>query len=204
MFEAMTRAGGQVVPATLSDEAVIDNWRADENLSVRLIMALVAACRAEPKLNAWFDGADLQLAPQSAVNVGIAVDAPEGLFVPVLHNAESLDGRAIADRLQSFKEAARQRTLSRAQMSGATITLSNFGSLAGRFASLVVVPPQVAIVGAGRIHQRPAMRDGSIVFSRILPLSLTFDHRVLTGGEVARFMRAMIDNLEAASTGSGA
>jgi pyruvate dehydrogenase E2 component (dihydrolipoamide acetyltransferase) len=82
---------------------------------------------------------------------------------------------------------------------GATITLSNFGMIGGRFASLVVVPPQVAIVGAGRIAPRVVAHQGQPAVRRVLPLSLTFDHRVVTGGEAARFMVALKSDLERAS-----
>jgi len=79
---------------------------------------------------------------------------------------------------------------------GQTITLSNFGTLGGRYAELVVVPPQVAIIGAGRIVERVVARNGETVIRRLLPLSLTFDHRVVTGGEAARFMAALIGEIE--------
>jgi pyruvate dehydrogenase E2 component (dihydrolipoamide acetyltransferase) len=82
---------------------------------------------------------------------------------------------------------------------GATITLSNFGMIGGRFANLIVVPPQVAIVGAGRIDDRMLVRDGTPAVRRVLPLSLTFDHRVVTGGEAARFLMALKSDLEKVS-----
>ncbi|HYM18376.1 MAG TPA: 2-oxo acid dehydrogenase subunit E2, partial [Micropepsaceae bacterium] len=82
-------------------------------------------------------------------------------------------------------------------MQGATITLSNFGVFgSGRFANLVIVPPQVAIIGAGTIRPRAVVKAGKVVARRTLPLSLTFDHRVATGAEAARFLRAMITELE--------
>ena len=82
------------------------------------------------------------------------------------------------------------------KLRGATITLSNFGMSGGRFANLVVVPPQVAIIGAGRITQRAVAHRGQPAVRRVLPLSLTFDHRVVTGGEAARFLVALKSNLE--------
>ena len=85
------------------------------------------------------------------------------------------------------------------ELRGATITLSNFGMIGGRFANLVIVPPQVAIIGAGRIRQGMLVREGRPSVRRILPLSLTFDHRVVTGGEAARFLVALKSDLERAS-----
>jgi 2-oxoisovalerate dehydrogenase E2 component (dihydrolipoyl transacylase) len=82
------------------------------------------------------------------------------------------------------------------ELRGATITLSNFGMIGGRFANLVIVPPQVAIIGAGRIGERAVARDGQVVVHNVLPLSLTFDHRVVTGGEAARFLVGLERDLE--------
>jgi pyruvate dehydrogenase E2 component (dihydrolipoamide acetyltransferase) len=81
-------------------------------------------------------------------------------------------------------------------MQGATITLSNFGTLAGKYANPVVVPPQVTIVGAGGIHQEVVAYKGQAAIHPVLPLSLTFDHRAVTGGEAARFLKALMDDLK--------
>jgi len=94
---------------------------------------------------------------------------------------------------------AAARSIPPEELRGATITLSNFGMIGGRFANLVVVPPQVAIVGAGRAAQRVVAREGVPAVRRVLPLSLTFDHRVVTGGEAARFLMALRSDLEQAS-----
>ena len=88
------------------------------------------------------------------------------------------------------------RSIPLGELRGATVTLSNFGMIGGRFANLVVVPPQVAIIGAGRITQRAVAHRGQPAVRRVLPLSLTFDHRVVTGGEAARFLVALKSNLE--------
>lgn len=89
---------------------------------------------------------------------------------------------------ERMRTDAAARSIPPEELRGATITLSNFGMIGGRFASLVVVPPQVAIIGAGRAEQRVIADKGKQVIRRILPLSLTFDHRVVTGGEGARFL----------------
>ncbi|HET9686600.1 MAG TPA: 2-oxo acid dehydrogenase subunit E2, partial [Pseudolabrys sp.] len=106
------------------------------------------------------------------------------------------DLRAGLDRLRADAAA---RSIPSEELRGATITLSNFGMIGGRFASLVVVPPQVAIIGAGRIRQGVVVHEGRPLVRRILPLSLTFDHRVVTGGEAARFLMALKADLERAS-----
>jgi pyruvate dehydrogenase E2 component (dihydrolipoamide acetyltransferase) len=89
------------------------------------------------------------------------------------------------------------RKVPAAELTGQTISLSNFGMIAGRHTALVVVPPQVAILGAGRIVPAPRVIDGEVRVCRVLPLSLTFDHRVVSGGEAARFLAAVIAALEA-------
>ena len=91
---------------------------------------------------------------------------------------------------------ARAHTVALADLRDPTITPSNFGTLAGRQAALVVVPPQVAIVGAGRIALQAVPHDNGVAFRHMLPLSITFDHRVATGGEAAHFLKAMIEDLQ--------
>ena len=100
-------------------------------------------------------------------------------------------------QIDAFKTSVQKRSLTPADLRGATITLSNFGTIAGRHAMLIIVPPQVAILGAGRPAARPVKSaEGGIALHRALPLSLTFDHRIITGGTAARFLRAVITDLE--------
>lgn len=192
MARAMTRAGDAVVPATVTDRADIHAWPSGENPTVRLVHAIAAACKAAPALNAWFDGVRRQL--HTHVDLGLAVDTPDGLIVPVLRGAEHIED--IAERIKTVKKAARNRTVAPADLQGATITLSNFGMLGGEFASLVVSPPQVAILGAGRMSEICVSLRGQPAFRRTIPLSLTFDHRAVTGGEAARFLTAVRGELE--------
>jgi pyruvate dehydrogenase E2 component (dihydrolipoamide acetyltransferase) len=101
--------------------------------------------------------------------------------------------RAGLDRLRADAIA---RSIPPEELRGATITLSNFGMIGGRFANLIIVPPQAAIIGAGRISQRVVAHRGQPAVRRTLPLSLTFDHRVVTGGEAARFLVVLKQDLE--------
>lgn len=195
MARRMAEAGAQVVHAHIFDEADIEDWETRETITARLVRAIAGAARAEPGLNAHFDAAALVRTPHNALHLGIALDTEDGLLVPVLHNAQTLDGEAIDARLRQIEDAGRARAFEPKDFQGATITVSNFGAIGGRFAAMVVVPPQVAIVGAGRAAQRvvpgregPETRWG-------LPLSLSFDHRAVTGGEAARFLRALLEDL---------
>lgn len=196
MAEAMTRSGAEVVPATITDEADVDAWVPGTGATVRLVRAIVAGCRAEPSLNAWLETGATGRSVHPQVDLGIAVDSPEGLFVPVIRAADTLDGTAIRERLDELIASVRDRSIAVEDLRGATITLSNFGSLGGRHAVLVVVPPQVAILGAGRATMRAVAVDGQPVVHRVLPVSLTVDHRAVAGGEAARFLAAVVADLE--------
>ncbi|MBU6498401.1 MAG: 2-oxo acid dehydrogenase subunit E2 [Rhodospirillales bacterium] len=195
----MAEAGRTVVPATVTDEADIDAWPADAPMTARLVAALVAGCAAEPALNAAYDSAALARRVNAAVHVGLAVDTGDGLIVPVLRDAGARSVADLAAAVSALAEAARARQLAPAALRDATITLSNFGSLGGLFAALVVVPPQVAILGAGRVRTCVAAAAGGFVARRMLPLSLTFDHRAVSGGEAARFLNAVKTALERAA-----
>ncbi len=194
----MVRAHAEVVPATVSDDADIEGWGPGEDVTIRLIRAVVAGCRTAPALNAWYDGEKMERRLHTRIDLGIAVDTDDGLFVPVMRDVGRRDAADLRRGLDAMKADVRARTVPLKELRGQTITLSNFGMFAGRYASLVLVPPQVAIVGAGRIAPRVVPIDGRPVARRVLPLSLTFDHRAVTGGEAARFLAAMIADLEQA------
>ncbi|TMK03640.1 MAG: 2-oxo acid dehydrogenase subunit E2 [Alphaproteobacteria bacterium] len=129
----------------------------------------------------------------------IAVDTEGGLIVPVLRNVGERDARDLRAGIDRLRADAAARSIPPDELRGATITLSNFGMIGGRFANLIVVPPQVAIIGAGRIDRRVLVHNGAPAARRVLPLSLTVDHRVVTGGEAARFLVALKADLERAS-----
>jgi len=197
MARNMARSGAEVVPATVTEEADVDAWSQDADVTARLVRALAAAARAEPSLNAWYDGRTLARKIHGSVHVGIATDTKDGLIVPVLRDAGDRDLAALRGELEALKAAARGRTAPPDMLRGATITLSNFGALgAGRFAMLAIVPPQVAILGAGRITPQLVPIDAEPTVRRRLPLSLTFDHRAVSGGEAARFLAADLADLE--------
>jgi len=195
MARVMADAHAKVVPTTLCDDADIEAWTPGNDMTVRLLRALVRGCRAEPALNAWFDGNTLTRTLHPQVDVGLAVDTPDGLFVPALRNADVLDANGLREAVNRLSAQVQARSLPASELSGYTISLSNFGKFAGRYATPVVVPPCVAIVAAGRGRHQVVPTMGGIATHRVVPLSLTFDHRVCTGGEAARFLRAMLDDL---------
>jgi pyruvate dehydrogenase E2 component (dihydrolipoamide acetyltransferase) len=196
MLQNMARAGREVVPASVTDEADVEGWPALTDATARLIRAVVAACRAAPSLNAWFDSATEVRTVHERVDLGLAVETDDGLFTPVLRDAARLSANEVRGAVDAIKREVAARSVAHERLVGQTITLSNFGMFGGRYADLVVVPPQVAILGAGRIEPRATVVDGAIVAHRVVPLSLTFDHRVVTGVEAARFLSAAVADLE--------
>jgi pyruvate dehydrogenase E2 component (dihydrolipoamide acetyltransferase) len=191
MAQRMAVAHAQIVPTTVTDEVDIDAWSNGTDITIRLVQAIAAACRAEPSLNAWYNSQAGERRLHRRVDVGIAIDLEGGLIVPVLRNVGERDRGDLRAGLERMRVDAAARSIPPEELRGATITLSNFGMIGGRFANLVVVPPQVAIVGAGRAEQRVVADRGEAAIHRMLPLSLTFDHRTVTGGEAARFLVAL-------------
>jgi pyruvate dehydrogenase E2 component (dihydrolipoamide acetyltransferase) len=196
MARNMALAHAEVAAVTVMDDADVEAWPERAPIMPRLVAALVAACRAEPGLNAWYDARSASRRVFEEVHVGIAVDTPDGLIVPVLRDCHKRSAEEIGRETAALARAARERTLAPEALRGATIALSNYGSIAGRYASPIVVPPTVAILGAGRLERRAvALDDGRIAAHRVLPVSLTFDHRAVTGGEAGRFLNAAIASL---------
>jgi 2-oxoisovalerate dehydrogenase E2 component (dihydrolipoyl transacylase) len=195
MAQSMTLAHAEVASATIMDDADIDSWREGESVMLRLIRALVAACRAEPSLNAWYDSQAVGRRLLANVDLGIAVDTADGLLVPVLRNVEKRTPGDLKAALAKLVRDTRERKVPPEDLRANTITLSNFGTIAGRYASPIVLPPTVAIVGAGRILQEVVAVNGKPAVHHMLPLSVTFDHRAVTGGEAGRFLAAMIADL---------
>jgi pyruvate dehydrogenase E2 component (dihydrolipoamide acetyltransferase) len=157
---------------------------------------MVAAAGAEPALNAWLDSKAPARRLHEEVHLAIAVDTEAGLYVPVLRDAASRDAVATRAELDRIVARARVRKLTAEDQADATISLSNYGVLGGTHGQLVVSPPQVAILGAGRLTPQAVWGKDGPRPRQALPLSLTFDHRAVTGGEAARFLNAVIEDLQ--------
>lgn len=192
----MARSHAEVVPVTIFGDADLHRWGQAREPLIRLAKAMAAACAVEPVLNSAFDGKSLSLKQHERLDLGIAVDTPDGLFVPVLRDVGHRTSADLKEGVMRLRADVQARSIPPKEMMGATLTLSNFGTLFGRYANPVVVPPQVAILAAGAIRDEPVAVDGAVVVHPVLPLSLTFDHRVVTGGEAARFFKALVEALE--------
>ncbi len=196
MAQSMSLSRDQVALCTLFDDADIQEWLNKRDFTARLLRAIVAGCAAEPGLNGFYDPEAMSHQIESRVDIGMAVDTDDGLIVPVVRNVEGKGLDEIRSAVSAIKQATRDRSVQPADMVNYTITLSNFGTLAGRYATPIMVPPTVAIVGSGKLQHDVVAVMGGIEVHRRIPLSLSFDHRCVTGGEAARFLAAMIQDLE--------
>jgi len=199
MAQNMALAQHEVAAATIMDDADVDAWTQVVDVTIRLVRAMVAGCRAAPELNALFDSAAGARRVLKKIDLGIAVDTPDGLFVPVLRDVANRDAEDLRRGLDRMRADVVARRIPAEELRGYTITLSNYGMIGARYSAPIVLPPTVAILGAGRLRGEVVAAGGQPAVHRVLPLSLTFDHRVVTGGEAARFLNAVIADLEAAA-----
>ncbi|MBY5946486.1 dihydrolipoamide acetyltransferase family protein [Photobacterium rosenbergii] len=196
MVGAMAESHHNIAAVTITEEASLAQWLPEQDITCRLVQAIVDACQKEPALNAWFDAETMTRCLHHTVNIGIAVDSKHGLYVPVLRHADEFSSKGIRQWVDKTVAGIRERKIGREQLQHATITLSNFGAIAGIYATPVVTPPQVAIIGAGRIIEKLVLDNGNVKAVKVLPLSMTFDHRACTGGEAARFVKALVNHLQ--------
>jgi 2-oxoisovalerate dehydrogenase E2 component (dihydrolipoyl transacylase) len=196
MAHSMSMSRDQVSGSTVCDDADIHGWTHRGDYVVRLVRAMIAACAAEPALNAWYDSANNSRILLGHIDLAIAVDAEGGLIVPVLRDIRNKTPGELRSAIAALKEAARRRTVQPADLRDFTLMLSNFGTLAGRYGIPLVVPPAVAILGSGTVREDAVVAAGAVVAHRRMPLSLSFDHRCITGGEACRFLAAVIADLE--------
>jgi 2-oxoisovalerate dehydrogenase E2 component (dihydrolipoyl transacylase) len=197
MARSMSQAHAEVAPVTVNDDADLHAWwGGDQPLMLRLIRAIAAGCKAEPALNAWYDSRAVGRRVLEAIHLGVAVDTPDGLFVPVLRDVGGRTPEDLRSGLERLRRDVLARTIPPEELRGYTFILSNFGTFGGRYANPIVQPPTVAILGAGRVRDEVVAVGGQPTVHPILPLSLTIDHRAVTGGEATRFLSAAIADLE--------
>lgn len=196
MAQYMAQSHAQVVPVTLMEDADLHRWPEKMDITLRLMQAIVAACKAEPTLNAHFHGETLTRQLRKEINLAIAVDTPTGLYAPTIKDAANQSAQSLRSTVDTFKNKAKTHAFTPADLQDATITLSNFGTITGRYANPIIVPPTVAIIGIGKTRPMVVAVAGKPAVHPIMPISLSFDHRAATGGEAARFMAAFIQCLE--------
>jgi pyruvate dehydrogenase E2 component (dihydrolipoamide acetyltransferase) len=161
-----------------------------------IIKAVIAGLKEHPYLNATLDDENEEIIVKKYFNIGMATDTPEGLMVPVVKNAGDKSILHLAEELTQLAEKARNRSIDLADLKGGTFTITNYGALGGIYGTPIINHPEVAILGVGKIKDMPVVRDGKIEVRKILHLALSFDHRVVDGGEAARFLNTVIARLE--------
>lgn len=199
MAGSMALSRDEVAMCTIFDDADIETWSGRGDITARLIRAIVAGVKAEPGLNALFDPAGPARKIMEQVHLAIAVDTVDGLIVPVLKDVGAQSAEQIRAALNDLKVRTRERAITPQEMRDYTFTLSNFGTLAGRYATPLVVPPTVAILGCGKLQRDVVAGATAPEIHTRIPLSLTFDHRCITGGEACRFLAGVIEDLAQAS-----
>lgn len=199
MAGSMALSRDEIAMCTLFDDADIEAWSGRGDITARLIRAIVAGVKAEPGLNALFDPAGPARKIMAQVHLAIAVDTADGLIVPVLKDVGAQSAEQIRAALNDIKVRTRERAIAPQEMRDYTFTLSNFGTMAGRYATPLVVPPTVAILGCGKLQRDVVAGTTAPEIHMRIPLSLTFDHRCITGGEACRFLAGVIEDLTQAS-----
>ncbi len=196
MAEAMSASHAQVVPVTVNEIAKLSAWVGKQDVTLRVIRAIIHAHQVQPALNAWFDGKHLQL--HEDIHLGLGMDVDDALFVPVLKSVNRHTPQEWRETIDTYKAQLKSRSMKSEDLRGSTFMLSNFGMFTGFFANPIVVPPNVAILGTGRLRETPVVTAAGIVAAKTLPLSLSLDHRAVTGKEATTFLAALIEDLERA------
>ena len=161
-----------------------------------LIKASLAALKAHPYLNASLDEAAEEIVLKRYYNIGIAVDTSDGLIVFVVKEADQKNILDLAREGAALAEKARHRKIDLPELRGSTFTITNYGVVGASYGTPIINYPEVAILGLGKIEDRPVVREGQIVIRKIMPLSLAFDHRVIDGVEAGRFLGVVIKHLQ--------
>ncbi len=161
-----------------------------------LVKICSAALREFPRFNSSLDLASKELILKQYVHIGVAVDTPGGLLVPVLRDADDKGVERLAVELNAIAEKTRERKISPADMEGGTFTISNLGGVGGTAFTPIVYAPQVAILGVSTAEMQPVWNGRKFAPELVLPLSLTYDHRVIDGADGARFLRWICKALE--------
>ncbi|MDF3128625.1 2-oxo acid dehydrogenase subunit E2 [Kiritimatiellaeota bacterium B1221] len=165
-------------------------------MTAMLIKIMASALKAFPNFNASIDTENEEVIYKKYVNVGCAVDTPKGLVVPVIRNTDRLNMIEISKELGDIAGSMRDGKINPAMLQGGCITLSNLGGLSGKHFTPIVNGPEVAILGVGRASMKPVWQNGEFVPRLMMPLSLSYDHRLIDGADGTRFMRWIVDAIE--------
>jgi len=206
MAEQMSLAWRVIPHVTQHDQADITNLESfrkqQESNGPKLtvtafaLKAAASAIKQFPQFNSSLDAASRQLILKKYIHIGVAVDTDRGLLVPVLRDVDKKSVSELAQQLAELADKARQKKLAADEMQGGTFTITNLGGIGGTAFTPIVNYPEVAILGLSRSRLQPVVKDGQVVPRLILPLSLSYDHRVIDGATAARFTRRIAEMLE--------
>lgn len=207
--DRMTHAHQAIPPVTHVEECDVTeldatrnvaNERAPELLRLTflpfIVKAVVQGLKDHPALNASLDDAAGEIVYHDRYNIGVAVDAPSGLMVPVVHDADKKRLREIAAEIDHLAKGAREGSLSLPELQGGTFTVTSPGPFGGLMATPIIFHPQSAILGVHKASERPVARDGQIVIRKMMNMSITFDHRILDGLTASKFLLDVVKLLE--------
>jgi pyruvate dehydrogenase E2 component (dihydrolipoamide acetyltransferase) len=161
-----------------------------------VIKAVTAALQEHPYLNATWEDETEEILLKKYYNIGVAVDTRDGLMVPVVKNAQDKTIFQLARELTDLSDKARSRTIDLADLKGGTFTITNYGAVGGIWGTPIIHHPEVAILGLGKLWNKPEVTEKGVLLRAVLPLSLSFDHRVVDGAQAARFLNTVIRYLE--------
>ncbi len=161
-----------------------------------IIKAVMRSLMKHPSLNATLDEENQEIVLKNYYNIGVATDTSEGLIVPVVKRCEEKGLVEIQKDMDNLIKMTRERTIDLADLRGGTFTISNFGSIGGIYGVPIINYPEAAILGLGQIRDAPWVVDGQIVVRKIMGISVSFDHRIVDGAEVARFLNTLKEYLE--------
>ena len=206
MIEAKTKAA-LVTHMDVADVTELVNIRNKEKVNAEkegikltylpfIIKAVIEGLKEHHYVNSSIDEETEEIVLKKYFNIGVAVDTPDGLMVPVIKGADQKSIMNIAKEIMSLADKAKQRKLDLMDMKGGSFTITNVGGIGGVYATPIVNFPEAAILATGGIKEHPLVRNGKIEVRKILPLSLTFDHRIFDGAEAARFVNDVKKHLE--------
>ncbi|HCM41745.1 MAG TPA: 2-oxo acid dehydrogenase subunit E2 [Candidatus Omnitrophota bacterium] len=165
-------------------------------LTAIILKAVTAALKKHPVINSSLDLEKDELVLKDYIHLGVAVDTDQGLIVPVIRNADQMSILELAAAIGQVAEKTRQRKISGEDLKGGTFTISNLGGIGGGHFTPIVNKPEVAILGIGRGVSKPVVREGKIEVRQLMPVCVSYDHRVIDGADGARFTRSFIEALE--------
>ena len=210
IVQAMTTSHSVVAPTTLMDEFDVSQLVAmreaqKENAKASgikltylsyIAKAITLALRDYPLLNSSFDHDNDEIVFKNYINLGIAVDTPDGLIVPNIKDADTKSILELAQEIDKLASQARERTVKLETLQNGTFTITNYGAIGTKFGTPVIKYPEVAIIGIGSIYKKPIVNEqGAIVVADVLPVSLTIDHRVIDGADGGRFLLKLKQHL---------